>query len=74
VRHRRTAILGWLAFVLVSLAIGMNLVPQKQIERGTGGPGESGQAAKAIDGAFEDKASEQVLIQNKEQGVRQPQF
>jgi uncharacterized membrane protein YdfJ with MMPL/SSD domain len=64
VQHRKAAILGWLAFVLVSLVIGMKVLPQEQIDPKAAGPGESGQAAKAIDGAYEDKASEQVLVQS----------
>ena len=51
--------------MIVSLAIGMNLVPAKTIRDEEGLPGESGQAAKAMDGAFPDKSSEQVLIQSK---------
>ena len=66
VQHRKAAILGWLAFVLVSLVIGMKVLPQEQIDPKAAGPGESGQAAKAIDGAYEDKASEQVLVQSKQ--------
>ena len=65
VQHRRKAILGWLAFVIVSLTIGMNLVPAKTIKGEEGLPGESGQAARAMDGAFPDKSSEQVLVQSK---------
>ena len=66
VQHRKAAILGWLAFVLVSLVIGMKVLPQEQIDPKAAGPGESGKAAKAIDGAYEDKASEQVLVQSKQ--------
>ena len=73
-QHRKTAIFGWLAFVLVSLAVGMNLMPQKHIDNKTSTPGESGQASKAIDGAFEDKASEQVLVQSKELKAGDAQF
>ena len=65
-QHRKKAILGWLAFVLVSVVIGFNVVPQKEIDQNAGGPGESGQAAEALDGAFRDAAGEQVLIQSKE--------
>ena len=74
VQHRKKAILGWLAFVVVSVVIGFNVVPQKQIEPSASGPGESGQAAKALDGAFEDKASEQVLVQSDELKAGDPQF
>ena len=31
-QHRKKAIFGWLAFVFVSLVVGMNLVPQKEIK------------------------------------------
>ena len=37
-------------------------------------PGESGQAAKAMDGAFPEKASEQVLVQSKRLKAGDPQF
>ncbi len=74
VRHRKTAIFGWLAFVLVSLFIGMNVFPQKEIDQQSTMPGESGQAAKAMDGAFPDLASEQVLIQSKQLEANAPEF
>jgi uncharacterized membrane protein YdfJ with MMPL/SSD domain len=74
VQHRKKAIFGWLAFVLASVVIGFNLVPQKEIERNAGGPGESGQAAKALDGAFPDESSEQVLVQSKELEAGDAQF
>ncbi len=74
VQNRKKAILGWLAFVVVSVVIGFNVLPQKQIEPSASGPGESGQAAKALDGAFEDKASEQVLVQSDELKAGDPQF
>jgi uncharacterized membrane protein YdfJ with MMPL/SSD domain len=50
--------------VIVSLVIGFHLVPQKKIDPRAAGPGESGKAAKALDGAFERKSSEEVLIQS----------
>jgi uncharacterized membrane protein YdfJ with MMPL/SSD domain len=74
VQHRRKAILGWLAFVLVSAVIGFHVVPQKEIDAGASGPGESGQAAEALDRAFPDEASEQVLVQSKELDAGDPQF
>ena len=40
VRHRKTAIFGWLAFVLVALFIGMNVLPQKEIDQNSGMPGD----------------------------------
>jgi uncharacterized membrane protein YdfJ with MMPL/SSD domain len=74
VQHRRKAIFGWLAFVLVSLVIGFNVVPQKEIDASEGVPGESGQAAKAIDGAFPEESAEQVLVQSPELTATDPRF
>jgi uncharacterized membrane protein YdfJ with MMPL/SSD domain len=65
VQHRRKAILGWLAFVFVSMAIGFNLVPQKNLENGEGMPGESGKAGEVLKDAYPDEAGEQVLVQSK---------
>ena len=73
-QHRKTAIFGWLAFVFVSLAIGMNVLPQKEIDQNSSMPGEAGQAAKAIDGAFEEKSAEQVLLQSRDMKTGSPQF
>ena len=66
VQHRRKAILGWLAFVVVAVAIGFNVVPQKNIEPMEGMPGESGKAGQLLADAYPDKAAEQVLVQSKE--------
>jgi uncharacterized membrane protein YdfJ with MMPL/SSD domain len=73
-QHRKTAIFGWLAFVAVSLVIGFNLVPQKEIDPGAAGPGESGKAAAAVDGAYPEKSAEQVLIQSKQLDAGDAQF
>jgi uncharacterized membrane protein YdfJ with MMPL/SSD domain len=74
-QHRRKAILGWLAFVAVSLVIGFNLVPQKEIDSNTAsGPGESGQAAEVLNDAFPTESAEQVLVQSKELKSGAPQF
>jgi uncharacterized membrane protein YdfJ with MMPL/SSD domain len=74
VRHRKTAILGWLAFVFVALAVGFNLVPQKEIDPNDGMPGESGKAGQVLTDAFPKKSSEQVLIQSETLDARDPQF
>jgi RND superfamily putative drug exporter len=65
VQHRRKAILGWLAFVFVSMVIGFNLVPQKNIEQMDAMPGESGKAGQVLNDAYPDKSGEQVLVQSK---------
>jgi uncharacterized membrane protein YdfJ with MMPL/SSD domain len=74
VQHRRKAILGWLAFVFVSMAIGFNLVPQKNLENGEGMPGESGKAGEVLKDAYPDKAGEQVLVQSKTLKASDSQF
>jgi uncharacterized membrane protein YdfJ with MMPL/SSD domain len=74
VQNRKKAIFGWLAFVLASVVIGFNLVPQKEIDANAGIPGESGQAAKAMDGAFKESMGEQVLVQSKRLGADDPRF
>jgi uncharacterized membrane protein YdfJ with MMPL/SSD domain len=74
VQHRRKAILGWLAFVFISIAIGFNLVPQKNLENGEGMPGESGKAGEVLKGAYPDEAGEQVLIQSKTLKASDSQF
>ncbi len=73
-QHRKTAIFGWLAFVLVSVVIGMNLMPQKEIDQQASGPGESGKAAEALDGAFKDASTEQVLIQSTDLSADSAEF
>ena len=73
-QHRKSAILGWLGFVIVSLVIGMSLVPQKEIDSTSGLPGETGQAQKALDGAFPEESAEQVLIQSKQLDAADPRF
>ena len=74
VQHRGKAILGWLAFVFVAMAVGFNLVPQKNIEPNDGMPGESGKAAQVLNGAYPDKSGEQVLVQSKTLRASDSQF
>ena len=74
VQHPRKAILGWLAFVFVSLAVGFSLVPQTNIEPNEGMPGESGKAGQILNDAYPDEAGEQVLIQSTTLKAGDPQF
>jgi uncharacterized membrane protein YdfJ with MMPL/SSD domain len=61
--HRKTAIFGWLAFVLIAFAIG-SAVGQKGIADEDYGNGSSRQADQAIAAAdFPENAGEQVLVQ-----------
>ena len=63
--HRKTAIFGWLAFVVISFVLA-GAVGQKTIADEDYGNGESKAADKAIAAAdFRDSADEQVLVQGK---------
>jgi RND superfamily putative drug exporter len=75
-RHRRIAILGWLALVLVSVVAG-GAVGQNTIKRQDQGSGESRQGDHILaSGGFYDRASEQVLIQGEDgrMTVADPRF
>ena len=62
-RHRRAAILGWIAFVVLSLGIG-GAVGTQNIADEDHGTGESRTAERILaDAGFPDDASEQVFIQ-----------
>src|SRR6185503_17135067 len=64
-QHRKKAIFGWLAFVVLALAIGMNGAPTKTLVDEEAGVGESGKAEEAVYDAFPKKADESVLVQSQ---------
>jgi uncharacterized membrane protein YdfJ with MMPL/SSD domain len=64
-RHRKTAIWGWVAFVLAAVVLG-GALGTKTLSDGEEGVGESGRADAALAGAFPESAAEQVLIQSAE--------
>jgi uncharacterized membrane protein YdfJ with MMPL/SSD domain len=68
-RHRKTAIFGWLAFVVVAFMIGGGL-GTKTLDRYEGGVGESGRADKLLGEKFEQPATERVLVQGSPQELR----
>jgi uncharacterized membrane protein YdfJ with MMPL/SSD domain len=65
-RHRKTAIFGWLAFVIAAFVIGGNIGTKTLDEKDTG-VGDSARATKITDKAFPEKAGEMVLVQSKTQ-------
>jgi uncharacterized membrane protein YdfJ with MMPL/SSD domain len=73
--HRKTAIFGWIAFVLVSMVLG-SAIGTQTIADEDGGNGESRTADRVLaDSSFPDDASEQVLIQGTgSQAVSDPAF
>ncbi|WP_409331151.1 MMPL family transporter [Trujillonella humicola] len=69
-RHRRAAILGWLAFVLAAVAVGA-LVPQGQLTAAEQSVGAPAEAQRILDdNGWEEPAAEMVLVQ-REAGVPQ---
>ena len=61
--HRKTAIWGWIAFVVAAIAVG-GALGTKTLDNG-GGNGESAQAERTLEGGFPQSAVEQVLVQSK---------
>ena len=71
--HRKTAILGWLAFVVVSIVIG-GAVGQKNLTDAEAVTGESGRAELALERAKLNPNEEMVLVQSEEQTAEDPEF
>jgi RND superfamily putative drug exporter len=73
--HRKTAIFGWLALVVVSLAIG-GAIGTKTIKDEDQGNGQSKQAQQAINDNFPKKGDENVLVQSRSAAVKpsSPEF
>ena len=64
-QHRKSAILGWIAFVVIATIVG-GAVGQRELTDADTANGQSRAAEQAIEAAgFPDDATEQVLIQAK---------
>jgi uncharacterized membrane protein YdfJ with MMPL/SSD domain len=72
-QHRKAAILGWLAFVVVAVVLGA-AVGTKHIPQDNNGVGESGRAQQVLHDQFPQPANEQVLVQSDRLTVRDPAF
>lgn len=72
-RHRKTAIFGWLAFVMVAFAIGGGL-GTKTISPSEAGPGESGRANKVLTDSYKQDKVERVLVQSRSGSAKDPEF
>ena len=63
--HRKTAILGWILFVVLATVIG-GKIGQNHLEDSASGNGDSKRGAMIVDNAgFPDDVGERVLIQGK---------
>jgi uncharacterized membrane protein YdfJ with MMPL/SSD domain len=64
-QHRKTAILGWILFVVLAAVVG-GKVGQKELDASASGNGESKRGDMIVKAAgFPDQAGEQVLVQGK---------
>jgi RND superfamily putative drug exporter len=71
--HRKAAIFGWIAFVVVSLVIG-GAVGQKELTEAEAGSGESRRAEAALEQANLSPRSEVVLVQSEQSRSTSPRF
>jgi uncharacterized membrane protein YdfJ with MMPL/SSD domain len=72
-QHRKIAILGWFAFVIVAFALG-NATGTTEIDQDTSGVGESGRADRILDAGFDLPAAESVLVQSNTLVATDPAF
>src|SRR5689334_3679006 len=75
-RHRKTAIFGWLAFVVIAFVLG-GAIGTNTLKSEDSGNGSSQVADRAIAAAdFPDKADEQVLVTARGGGLKasDPEF
>jgi uncharacterized membrane protein YdfJ with MMPL/SSD domain len=64
-QHRKTAILGWIVFVVLATLAGGS-VGQKTLDEAASGNGDSKRGAMIVDAAnFPEQSGEQVLVQGK---------
>jgi uncharacterized membrane protein YdfJ with MMPL/SSD domain len=64
-RHRRTAVLGWLAFVVLAVVLG-GLIPRGELTRAEQNVGPTREAREILDAhGWEEPASEMVLVQRE---------
>ncbi|MCZ4494306.1 MAG: family transporter [Conexibacter sp.] len=74
-RHRGKAIAGWLAFVLIAVAVG-TAVGSVHPSSDDSNHGDSAKADKIVSAAYPDRASETVLVQSRDDGpgAKTPEF
>ncbi|HKG01730.1 MAG TPA: MMPL family transporter [Conexibacter sp.] len=73
-RHRKAAVLGWIAFVFAAFALGNVIVGGQQTSDRDEGVGESGRAEQILYDAFPQRADETVLVASQRLGAGDPAF
>ena len=73
-QNRKKAIVGWLLFVILAVFIGGSIGTKTLDDVDDNGIGESGRADTAVSQNFPDKASESVMVQNKNASAGDPEF
>jgi uncharacterized membrane protein YdfJ with MMPL/SSD domain len=72
--HWKTAVCGWLVFVVVAFALG-NVVGKTMLDEADAVGGEAGRAQRTLaDAGFEEPVSEVVLIESERLTVTAPEF
>ena len=71
--HKKTAILGWLAFVVLALALG-GAIGTKQLAADKAGSGESGHVNSVLADHFKQPQEDTVLIHSATRTVDDPAF
>ena len=73
-QHRKKAVLGWLAFVVIAVIAGMQ-VGMRMLSSTDSLTGESAVAQRILsDAGYGDTADETVLVQSSDHTIRDPQF
>src|SRR5919199_3047986 len=62
-QHRKTAIFGWLAFVMIAFALGNSIGTKNLGNSQSSRTGDSGRADAVLNSDFKRNYSEQVLVQ-----------
>src|SRR5690242_21756933 len=71
--HKKTAIFGWLAFIVVAAMIG-NAVGTKRLDPTRSGTGESGHVQAVLADHFTQPQGDQVMIQSTTRTADDPAF
>ena len=72
-QHRKTALLGWIAFVILAFVVG-GKVGTNTLTSVDSGVGESGQADRIVADAYPKRVDEVVLVQSSKHKAGDPAF